>query len=759
MLDRQDHQDDDIICKCHDVTRGTLAGLAGRLDVDEVCAKSGAGRSCGGCHPLIKEIAGFQTMFDARLVTRTVLDDRHAAYVFRAAMLADRARIAAVRTCPCRDILLERRLEHRSLHRSYTCTKITAEGDIEIIVRREVNGMMSRWLSDEACPGAEKLRISLPFGGINAVCPESRSVHFWAGGIGITPALSWLTHLAVASETEGKLPPKTAVHWWGRFQFGSALIARLEAAASLARTRGLTVSLVLHDTNAAARRPTSEHWVKQLATDANPETDRIHVCGPVGFMDGAARAFDAVAWPDHRRVLESFVASPGAGAAGRPRTLHKICTFNPTSDPIICNSFKLAAAESCETKVLEAEAFLRQFYYEIGGETPFSERLDAVRSDILGTGTYRQTYDELAFGARLAWRNSARCIGRFFWQSLTVRDLRHLDHQDDSELAAGVFDEIRRHLRESTNEGNIRPMITVFRPEHPALKSIRILNPQIILYAAHRQSDGSVVGDPKSLALTDLAKAYGWEGKNTRFDVLPLMIRIGDGAPQLFEFLPEEILEVQMTHPEAPGVADLGLRWFAVPAVSDLALDMGGLVYPAAPSNGFYMSTEIGSFNLSDPRRYNVMPDIARALELDISEENPLWRDRAIVEINRMVLHSFRRAGVRIMDHHALAEWFDRFRADEGASGRPVYGHWPWIVPPMSANLFNVWHDSSLRKVVLKPNYFYPPRSEEMSESTARAQEAAIQQVFPGGRAPTVEHGRHLSLGLWFKRVLGSLSA
>ena len=40
------------------------------------------------------------------------------------------------------------------------------------------------------------------------------------------------------------------------------------------------------------------------------------------------------------------------------------------------------------------------------------------------TGTYWHTTEELAFGARVAWRNNARCIGRLYWRSLQVRDLR-----------------------------------------------------------------------------------------------------------------------------------------------------------------------------------------------------------------------------------------------------------------------------------------------------------------------------------------------
>lgn len=47
-------------------------------------------------------------------------------------------------------------------------------------------------------------------------------------------------------------------------------------------------------------------------------------------------------------------------------------------------------------------------------------RWDSVRRDIHLTGTYDLTETELTFGAKLAWRNSARCIGRIQWAKLQV---------------------------------------------------------------------------------------------------------------------------------------------------------------------------------------------------------------------------------------------------------------------------------------------------------------------------------------------------
>jgi Nitric oxide synthase, oxygenase domain len=53
------------------------------------------------------------------------------------------------------------------------------------------------------------------------------------------------------------------------------------------------------------------------------------------------------------------------------------------------------------------------------------------------------------------------------------------------------------------------------------------------------------------------------------------------------------------------------------------------------------MGTEIGARNLADVDRYDLLPVVASRLGQDITKERSLWRDRALVELNLAVLHSF----------------------------------------------------------------------------------------------------------------------
>ncbi|MCT7350618.1 nitric oxide synthase oxygenase [Streptomyces coelicoflavus] len=335
----------------------------------------------------------------------------------------------------------------------------------------------------------------------------------------------------------------------------------------------------------------------------------------------------------------------------------------------------------------EAEEFVRLHHEEHPDQPlPLTTRLQQIRTQINETGTYTHTTDELVFGARVAWRNSSRCIGRLYWKSLRVLDRRQATTAED------IHQHLCDHLRQATNGGRIRPVISIFAPDTPESRAPRVWNDQLIRYAGHRQDNGHIVGDPTYADFTDTVKRLGWQAPGGPWDVLPWVIETAQDKPQLFDVPPDLVLEVHLTHPDHPDFADLGLRWHAVPAISNMRLRIGGINYPLAPFNGWYMGTEIGARNLVDTDRYNLLPVIAEHLGLDTSSDTTLWRDRALVELNVAVLHSFSRAGVKISDHHTESRHFMTHLAKEEKQGRAVPADWSWIVPPVSGGITPVFH-------------------------------------------------------------------
>ncbi len=204
-----------------------------------------------------------------------------------------------------------------------------------------------------------------------------------------------------------------------------------------------------------------------------------------------------------------------------------------------------ALSMSHQYLLAEAGAYLSLFHQEHGTQGTALLRRDAVRAEIEHTGAYQHTSEELAYGAQVAWRNSTRCIGRLHWQSLQVRDKRHLSTAQD------IFEALVEHLQFATNGGKIRSMITVLAPQVPGQPGIRIWNPQLIRYAGYRHADGTVIGNPLHVELTDVIRQLGWKGgKGSRFDVLPLVIQMPNQPPEIFELPQQAVLEVPLSHPD-----------------------------------------------------------------------------------------------------------------------------------------------------------------------------------------------------------------
>nr|P79209.2 RecName: Full=Nitric oxide synthase 3; AltName: Full=Constitutive NOS; Short=cNOS; AltName: Full=EC-NOS; AltName: Full=NOS type III; Short=NOSIII; AltName: Full=Nitric oxide synthase, endothelial; Short=Endothelial NOS; Short=eNOS [Ovis aries] len=358
-----------------------------------------------------------------------------------------------------------------------------------------------------------------------------------------------------------------------------------------------------------------------------------------------------------------------------------------------------------EQLLSQARDFINQYYSSIkrSGSQAHEERLQEVEAEVASTGTYHLRESELVFGAKQAWRNAPRCVGRIQWGKLQVFDAR------DCSSAQEMFTYICNHIKYATNRGNLRlSAITVFPQRTPGRGDFRIWNTQLVRYAGYRQQDGSVRGDPANVEITELCIQHGWSPGNGRFDVLPLLLQAPDEAPELFVLPPELVLEVPLEHPTLEWFAALGLRWYALPAVSNMLLEIGGLEFPAAPFSGWYMSTEIGTRNLCDPHRYNILEDVAVCMDLDTRTTSSMWKDKAAVEINLAVLHSFQPPKVTIVDHHAATVSFMKHLENEQKARGGCPADWAWIVPPISGSLTPVFHQEMVN-YVLSPAFRYQP--------------------------------------------------
>ncbi|XP_039593239.1 nitric oxide synthase, endothelial-like [Polypterus senegalus] len=378
--------------------------------------------------------------------------------------------------------------------------------------------------------------------------------------------------------------------------------------------------------------------------------------------------------------------------------------FGSIMFPEVLTNRSPGESEDPEKLLNSAVNFINQYYSSIKRfqSEAHQQRLRQVQNEIHNTGTYQLEETELIYGARMAWRNAPRCIGRIQWTRLQVFDAR------DCTSAQEMFEHICSHIKYSTNKGNIRSAITIFPQRRKGRGDFRVWNSLLIRYAGYCMPDGSVIGDPANVEITKICIQMGWEPRYGRFDVLPMILQAAGEEPCLFEIPPDLILEVPIIHPRYAWFADLGLKWNALPAVASLLLEIGGLEFTASPFNGWYLSSEIGSRNLCDANRYNILGEVAKHMALDTKTNLSLWKDQATVEVNIAVLHSFQVAKVTVMDHHTASESFMKHMQNEFRERGGCPADWVWIVPPISGSVTPVFHQEMLNYII-SPFFWYQP--------------------------------------------------
>ncbi|XP_023813820.1 nitric oxide synthase, brain isoform X1 [Oryzias latipes] len=349
-----------------------------------------------------------------------------------------------------------------------------------------------------------------------------------------------------------------------------------------------------------------------------------------------------------------------------------------------------------------ATDFIDQYYTSIKrcGSKAHVDRREEVTKEIEASGTYQLKDTELIYGAKHAWRNAARCVGRIQWSKLQVFDAR------DCTTAHGMYNYICNHIKYATNKGNLRSAITIFPQRTDGKHDFRVWNSQLIRYAGYKQPDGQILGDPANVEFTEICIQLGWKAPKGRFDVLPLLLQANGNDPELFEIPEDLVLEVPITHPKYEWFKDLGLKWYGLPAVSNMLLEIGGLEFTACPFSGWYMGTEIGVRDFCDTSRYNILEEVAIKMALDTRKTSSLWKDKALVEINIAVLYSFQTCKVTIVDHHSATESFMKHMENEYRVRGGCPGDWVWIVPPMSGSITPVFHQEMLN-YRLTPSFEY----------------------------------------------------
>lgn len=228
--------------------------------------------------------------------------------------------------------------------RSYTIASTPTWRDrVEITVKREDHGLVSRWLHDELEPGDE-VEIEAPNGTFYFTGKDARSVLLIGGGVGITPMMSAARYLTETAWSG-------IVHLIVGFRTTDDFIFRDELAELEARNPNLRITVTMS-------QPQGEVWSGRkgqidaaLLAQAVPDvrSQRAHICGPPAMMDGVKSALVGLGVPEGQIRTEAFgtVKRDPTAKGGASTTIAGKVFFQASSitAPVYAGSTILDAAD------------------------------------------------------------------------------------------------------------------------------------------------------------------------------------------------------------------------------------------------------------------------------------------------------------------------------------------------------------------------------------------------------------------------------
>ena len=130
-----------------------------------------------------------------------------------------------------------------------------------------------------------------------------------------------------------------------------------------------------------------------------------------------------------------------------------------------------------------------------------SQRWSEVEFSINKFEYFELTLQELKHAVQYAWRNATKCVGKIWWETLTLRDCRYIQSVEE------MFETICEHLKKSINNGRIKNTISVFPQKKTGQPDLfRIWNRNILMYAGYQDYDNdSFIGNKSNIGFTEVS--------------------------------------------------------------------------------------------------------------------------------------------------------------------------------------------------------------------------------------------------------------
>jgi ferredoxin-NADP reductase/bacterioferritin-associated ferredoxin len=267
--------------------------------VESLGASLGCGVQCGSCIPAIKEALGEVAWFPATAACKPITKAREQRglerliYKVEISLHGDNSYPVVL---PGQHVVLRAQTDQGTVERTYTVVAQDLPGRrLTVAIRRKPEGALTPWLLQkvEDGGGPRQIEVSVP-GGPGLGAPGVRSVVFFAGGVGVTPAVAMANALA----------PSATMHldYSVADADDAAFVPKFEARCN--------------------DRPGFSYEVRQTSV-TGPITQRVirkiegrfrgakfFICGPEGYVDAVRRALRKTGVDGSRIHVELFALSP-----------------------------------------------------------------------------------------------------------------------------------------------------------------------------------------------------------------------------------------------------------------------------------------------------------------------------------------------------------------------------------------------------------------------------------------------------------------
>lgn len=214
-------------------------------------------------------------------------------------------------------------IDGRKVRRCYTiASSPTRSGYCELSVKREANGLASRYLHDQVREG-DLLDVTAPAGKFTFTGKEASEIVMIAGGVGITPLMAKIRYLTDQG-WPGQIRLIFSIKTAEDFIFRDELEGLEERFSNLRVT--VTATRETDPTWKGERERISPALLQRAAP--NLATSRVHLCGPTEMTEPVIEMLRGLGVPDDQIEFESF-ASPSrkqnpAAAPERPSELARM---------------------------------------------------------------------------------------------------------------------------------------------------------------------------------------------------------------------------------------------------------------------------------------------------------------------------------------------------------------------------------------------------------------------------------------------------